>query len=402
MATRYVHPFPARMAPQLALDALQGVRPGARVLDPMCGSGTVLTESLRQGLAATGRDIDPLAVLMSRVATTKPDLTAVRDAAIATLKRAHELLGNGALSLPAIDNNPQATAFVRFWFASKQEQQLRALALALLTEHGATSDLLKLALSRLIIRKEPGASLARDTAHSRPHRVWDESSFDVLDAFIPSVEQIVAAIDVPCGANSSVRLGDARNLADIENGSIAAVVTSPPYLNAIDYLRGHRLALIWLGEPLDGLRRIRSASIGAERAPTQEYDHDCVEQILRSCRNVEALPGRSRNMLRRFAGDMDMVLAETSRVLEENGRAVFIIGNSSIRGVAVDNAAIVATVACRHGLLLTERFERDLPPTRRYLPPPSASTSSLARRMRTETILTFGAPAQAVDKDSVL
>ena len=76
------------MAPQLALDALTGVAPGGCVLDPMCGFGTVLLEGLQRGLAARGRDVDPLAVLMSRVATAKHDRIAVRCPAEAVVARA--------------------------------------------------------------------------------------------------------------------------------------------------------------------------------------------------------------------------------------------------------------------------------------------------------------------------
>ena len=393
MVVRHVHPFPARMAPQLARDALQDVRPGGRVLDPMCGSGTVLLEAVRRELIAIGRDVDPLAVLMSRVATTHPDPPCVLLATEIALERARELLRAGDLALPTIDGDPQAVAYVRYWFGPRQECQLRALARAIGDETDATTDLLKLALSHVIVRKDSGASLARDVSHSRPHRVTNTNAFDVLAAFTPAVKRIMAAIDVPSKANASVCLGDARHLGDIEDGSMDAVVTSPPYLNAIDYIRGHRLALIWLGESLGELRHIRSSSIGAERAPGEAYDHVHADRLLRSCSGAKMLPPRLRNMLRRFAGDMDMVSAETARVLKVGGRAVFVIGNSMIRGTMVDNAAVVSAAAREHGLLPKDRAERALPPTRRYLPPPSASTSALARRMRTETILTFTAPS---------
>lgn len=393
MANRYVHPFPARMAPKLALEALTDVRPGGRVLDPMCGSGTVLREALMRGLNAAGRDVDPLAVLMSRVATTSPDRTRTLEVAEAVLQRARNLLRANSLEIPTIDDDPEAVAYVRYWFGPDQERQLRALALALSEQSTPASDILKLALSRMIIRKESGASLARDVSHSRPHRVSASSSFDVLAEFVPSVERIIAAIEILPNAEVSVRLGDARQLDDIVDCSVAAVVTSPPYLNAIDYIRGHRLALIWLGASLRQLRHIRSSSVGAERAPSTDYDVTRIDALLRHCSGAAALPPRLRNMVRRFAGDMDMVLAETTRVLEPGGLAAFVIGNSLIRGVSIDNAAILSAAAWHYGLSLTDRSEREIPASRRYLPTPSSGASPLARRMRTESILVFRAPA---------
>src|SRR3712207_7608036 len=52
----------------------------------------------------------------------------------------------------------------------------------------------------------------------------------------------------------------------------SAAITSPPYLNAIDYLRGHRLSLVWLGYRIGDLRLTRAVSIGAERRPDPAAD----------------------------------------------------------------------------------------------------------------------------------
>ena len=65
-----VHPFPARMAPELALAGLESLRPGSLVLDPFAGSGTVLRQATELGHRAVGFDLDPLSVLMTRVWTT--------------------------------------------------------------------------------------------------------------------------------------------------------------------------------------------------------------------------------------------------------------------------------------------------------------------------------------------
>ena len=68
-----IHPFAARMAPELALQALELVPEDGIVVDPMMGSGTVIRQASDLGLTAIGFDVDPLAVLMSRVWTTPVD-----------------------------------------------------------------------------------------------------------------------------------------------------------------------------------------------------------------------------------------------------------------------------------------------------------------------------------------
>lgn len=72
---RPIHPFPARMAPEIALKALSSLPEGSTVLDPMTGSGTVLREAVMQGHQAYGYDLDPLAVLISKVWTKPVSLT---------------------------------------------------------------------------------------------------------------------------------------------------------------------------------------------------------------------------------------------------------------------------------------------------------------------------------------
>lgn len=64
-----VHPFPARMAPEIAFRRLRRLPPGSVILDPMAGSGTVLRHATELGHKAIGFDLDPLAVLMTQVWT---------------------------------------------------------------------------------------------------------------------------------------------------------------------------------------------------------------------------------------------------------------------------------------------------------------------------------------------
>src|SRR5712692_2083196 len=75
---RPVHPFPARMAPSIALDELPAASTtGLRVLDPMAGSGTTLVAARSRGHEAIGFDTDPLALLISTVWSARVSSRAV-------------------------------------------------------------------------------------------------------------------------------------------------------------------------------------------------------------------------------------------------------------------------------------------------------------------------------------
>ncbi len=393
--TKPIHPFPARMAPGLALNSLSALKPGNVVLDPMSGSGTVVRQASDLGLSAQGFDLDPLAVLMSKVWTTT-----VSDDDIAASYR--DLLARAAhspvwASLPWIDANEETKAFISFWFDQPQLSNLMRLAAALhdmklsatTPAEEATVDILRLNLSRIIVTKEQAASLARDTSHSRPHRVPRVSPYDVFAGYDRSLNAIRRRLlEAPPKGNVDVTLGDARNLGSIADRSVDAVVTSPPYLNAIDYLRGHRLALVWLGWTIPELRGIRSSSIGAERGMGSDLLIASSGEIVASMVADAELSSRHANMIQRYAHDLWRLLSEVARVLKPDSKATFVVGNSCLKGTFVKNDEGVATAARLFGMTEIARTERELPQGSRYLP---TTGVSLAKRMRTETVLTFAA-----------
>jgi hypothetical protein len=262
---KHIHPFPARMAPDIALEHVQDLPGSALIADPMCGSGTVLRVAAESGHRCIGFDLDPLAVLMSRVWTTFVNVEEVRATAFDLVLAGRNIQAANA-PLPWIDACSETRAFVDRWFEPQQRDPLRCLAFQLAPRIGPVADVLRLALSRTIITKERGASIARDTSHSRPHTWFVGNTYDVWKGFEFAVERLVARLKPEqLRAQVVVNLGDARKARAISDGAIDAIITSPPYLNAIDYLRGHRLALVWLGYGIRELRFIRSASVGTEQ-----------------------------------------------------------------------------------------------------------------------------------------
>lgn len=387
-----VHPFPARMAPELALNGLKHLTTGCTVLDPMSGSGTVLRHAVELGHHAIGFDLDPLAVLMSRVWTrvcTDSQIQAMFDDIITDVQD-HE---SYEVDLPWIDSDPETLAFVEYWFADQQRSVLRRIARSLFDRRGnpETADtlaVLELALSRIIVTKEQGASLARDTSHSRPHKVTDFSNYSVIDGFTRSVKDVRRRLQsTKPHPPAEVQLGDARNLP-LPSRSVDAILTSPPYLNAIDYIRGHRLALVWLGYGLGELRYIRSTSIGAERAPDRA--DIALPEIRSVLGNLDLLPQRYQRMVDRYIVDILNMTRESARVLRSGAQATYVVGNSCLKGVYISNADAVARAAELAGMQLIDRYERELPTQSRYLPTPSQG--ALGRRMRVETILSLMLP----------
>ena len=107
--------------------------------------------------------------------------------------------------------------------------------------------------------------------------------------------------------------------------------------------------------------------------------------------NLASLDGRRQGMVQRYVWDMDRVMKECARVLKRNGRAVFVAGNSTIRGVFIKNSEGIIRLADSNGLSLVSRSTRPIETKRRYLPPPESERAGgkMQGRMREEVILEF-------------
>jgi DNA modification methylase len=371
-----------------------------RVLDPMVGSGTTAVVARALGHQALGFDTDPLAVLISQVWCGDVPGGAVRISAERVLAKATAASQAMRLSEAYPRNADEETkAFTRYWFDETNRRQLTSLAATIrATRNASVRRVLWCAFSRLIITKQASAAMALDVAHSRPHRVTARTPIRPLQHFLRAVEIVLKAAPFAAGEvgrpQALIELGDARELR-LEEGSVDMVITSPPYLNAIDYLRGHKFSLAWMGYPVSGLREVRATNIGTEVAAGAKLDDPVVVAAMNRMGEIDGLVGRERRQLARYLADMALVMAEIHRVLKPGGVAVLVVGDTTRRGVFIRNSDAVVHLGTLHSLDLVQRAHRALQPNRRYLPPPRADKPGdlLDSRLRNEVLLTFEKPA---------
>ncbi len=365
------------------------------VVDPMSGSGTTIVAARLQGHRALGFDTDPLALLLSRAWSSDVHTEDVRHLAAKALsdaQRHYQSLSAGR-AYPK-NANQETRAFIRYWFDLTSRRQLSALSASIKKVKSSNERaVLWCAFSRMIITKGPGVSLATDVSHSRPHRTYEIAPIKPFERFLLAVEQVLRSSCFPSEKRlpeASIQHGDARSIP-LKDAVADLVVTSPPYLNAIDYLRGHKLSLVWMGHQIDELRNLRSTNIGSERFRSDVSSVHYRYTVEKIVRNFASLPPRSQSMLIQYFSDMDRVLAEISRVLKRSGEALIVVGNSTIRGIFINNSKVLTSLAKANGLHFTSARRRELQESRRYLPPPRNITSgtTLRSRMNEEVILTF-------------
>lgn len=395
---RAFHPFPARMPLELAKPLISRLTdPSARILDPMSGSGTTLIAARQLGRQCYGSDLDPMAVTLSRTATTyysKNAIRRIRDDvyawAFSLLKKQRHSVTIERMKLPV-----ESREFIDYWFPEGSQDQLLALARVI----GGLDDVAERRLawsvfSSLIIAKTATASFATDTSRTRPRRNFDKEIVLPFDAwrrrFKEAEDRLPFAGTKPAvGATCSISVADARELS-LPDNSVDFVLTSPPYLNAIDYVRSHRMSLVWMGYDLAQLRELRGAMCGTERGM---YQIDGLPTRLESRLSSEIVVPRRQAMFRRYLSDVRGVLGQLKRVLKPGGAAVLVFGPNLLTQDTDDTVEVIRQLSRQAGLHFIEGVTREIVGGRSLPAPQDAGRGSpLRKRMRYEVMIALRNP----------
>jgi SAM-dependent methyltransferase len=267
--------------------------PGARVLDPFCGSGTLLVEAMAAGRRALGVDLNPLAV---RLSSFKARLWTARHAQ-AILEQAHRVAERAQRARHGAPKGEGA------WFAPHVLVELANLRGEILREpQGQVREGLELLLSSILVK------LSRQESDTRRTKVEKQIARGFATRLFVGKAAELATRLAALGARTatgaeaaSVMLGDARRLEGIGASVVSLVATSPPYRGALDYVAHHERRARWLG--LD-LARLSRDEMGARRDP------------------------------RGFREDLRKALSAAARSLRPGGRAVLVTGDDGLEKLA--------------------------------------------------------------------
>jgi DNA methylase len=334
--THGLHPYPAKFIPHIPRAIIgRYARPGLPVLDPMCGSGTTLVEAAGAGFHALGVDINPVAVLVSKAKTTPLDaadrLEAERVAGALEAAAARFERDEGAFRAAAARAEVPAFPNRSLWFSDLATIEL-AHARSVLS--GARTrrarDLGLCAFSAVLVSVSNQESETRWCAKPRALR-RGEATARLAQKLRDSLSR-VRAFASRAPASAVVVEANARALP-FPSGSVGLVVSSPPYANSHDYYLYNKLRLFWLGREV---APVQAAEIGSRNRHS-----DLKEPI------------------ERYLAEMTDVLAESRRCLARRAKAVFVVGDSVVRGELFRMDRLFAEMGARVGLALVDlhRFE---------------------------------------------
>jgi DNA modification methylase len=399
-ASHNFHAFPAKFPPQLPRTFIKGLtNPGDIVLDPMMGSGTTVVEALLAGRLGMGFDIDPLALQLCEVKVTRLPIDQLVQVGGQVLERAtHAVQKQNVALVQVLEKrfDPKTRDFINYWF--QPETQIELLALIAEIEQVADSSIrafLELVFSAVIITKSGGVSLARDLAHTRPHKVKDKVPRSALVQFKKRFQQNLNSLsELPWGEGQiEIRYGDAQALP-LAEAAVDLIVTSPPYAaNAIDYMRAHKFSLIWLGYPIDDLSQRRKEYIGGEAVNDFGFV-SLPDETARVVSMIGARDAKKGRVLHRYYSEMTRSLQEMFRVLKPGTAAIVVVGTSTMRGMDTRTQDCLADIGEAIGFEVVDIATRQLDRDRRMMPARRGrkSSSQIEERMHEEYVIGFYKP----------
>ena len=376
-ATHWIHWYPAKMFHRIPADILDTVElpPIATIVDPYCGSGTVLLEANVRGHDAVGIDINPLARLISRVKTTPLDPSVLQTQLELLMVRASR-----SRSKPA----PHTT--LDFWLSLPARVGLHRLSSAISKipeeNHRAFFRVALSNIVRRVSRADPAIpplvrlNQRRSQTAGRSYRMALGDSESVTTAAVYKTFSEVAAANIRRMAELDAlrpKLGHTRiascdhdaTRTGLQNGSVDVIITSPPYCGSQKYVRSLKLELLLNGCPTESLRRLDRRTLGTEAVtrratPVTElltgnhYVNGIIQAIY--CRN----PIRAR-MASDYSKHLFEFARECRRILKPGGHLLVTMGRSTLSGITFPSDRILGLACESLGLQMITTLVDSIP-----------------------------------------
>jgi DNA modification methylase len=366
--TRYshgIHKYPAKFFPELPRWLIQKYsKQNDWILDPFGGSATIGIEALLNQRNSVCVDIDPFAQFIAKVKTTFLDIEELEIYTDILIRKITEYKEEKVTlrdipCFPYRDNWFEDFIIKELAYIKKTilllpiSKELRLFFLAcfssIIRNVSNADDNCTRTVVRKILNKQiyPSMALANFVEKLL---LYKSRIKEFIICYNNSVKSIISTDS------------DARELKFNDNYFDLAV-TSPPYVNAVDYPRTHQLELYWLDLAVGSLTPLKKQQIGTESVSIDNYSKfneigiKIADEILYKIYKEDK---RRAFIAYKFLLDMEKNLVEVYRTLKQKGKYAIVIGNNQIRGNNFESWKYLMPIAERNNFKIQTYFGSEI------------------------------------------
>jgi hypothetical protein len=340
-----------RLTPAYSLkvveEVIQHYEPDQLILDPFCGTGTTALSAAYHGHRAATSDINPFLIWLATAKTRH-----YTGAAIHSAKQNAENIAGGISrrELTSVIEPPPIHNIERWWSTESIQflQSLRAGILQVPSDDTGTRDLLLVAFCRAVIERSNAAfnhqSMSFKEAGEHTHSIEEMG-----ESFLRDVDFVLSGAQENPAGSARVIHSDSRSLPDTGLRNVTSVITSPPYVNRMSYIRELRPYMYWLGHltcgrdagELDWLAIGGTWGVATSRLTTWERPVGCFQsaQLDQAVSRIAKTENKNGPLLARYVvkyfDDMWDHFKGLKQLLAPGADLHYIVGNSTFYGTLV-------------------------------------------------------------------
>lgn len=331
----YPAKFPAFLTPKIVSYLKENKAQINSIGDIFCGCGTSALESKLLGIDYLGYDINPVATLIAKAKSNVYSTKKIKELYEEIIKECN----NEKFLTP---NKILFHERIRYWFNEDNIVKLYRLQKGIynVCPDGKYRVLFLTAFSNIL------KACSKWLTKSIKPQV--DSNKIPLDPYLAFKKQILFIIkaneEIKCiqPKNPIIKV-KTLNILNIKprKYKVDLVITSPPYVTSYEYADLHQLSTLWLGF-VDDYKELRKGTIGSEYAKAEHetflINNETSQTIVKELFKVDKRKSKS---VTKYFYDLDKTVDKTYSLLNENGYAAFVIGNTSYKGVYIDNAKVL-------------------------------------------------------------
>lgn len=332
-----------------------------KILDPFSGCGTVPVQAKIAGYESFGVELNPL---LQYIADVKLNSWSVRPSQL--LKVYHNLRTDMLASEPRFLKSERH-------FSPQVLTNLKGIKGGIDSFHPKTDEqtrikkLLNVAFASILIdssklKRTPclGYWKAKTVDDSAPFVLFNKKALEMAEdlKLLQSEykDSLSVRSEVVCANSMTHEYTDRYDL----------VITSPPYMNGLDYVMNYKIEMAWLGfitshkqakAIKDDMVVCDNVSKGLIKdfSKRHYYSNTWLDQIIETItRNIHAREAYRRGdmplIVRKYFDDMNKVIEKVSKALNPGGRFTLVVGDSLIADTYVPTDLILAKIGTEHGL----------------------------------------------------